>query len=178
MILDLREFETFPAQKLLIGEPDKLILDYPDVNSVKAVEINLRIQQAGEEYFCQGKVKATVDMECCRCLNGFDKEVESETDFIACAAKTQAEEATEIADDEDYVFFTGSDIQADVSDIVRQAIILSLDLKPLCAEDCKGLCPQCGINFNEQQCSCKTEKIDPRWEALKNLSGQLTENKE
>lgn len=180
MILDLREFETFPAQKLLKGEPDAFPLNYQEVNSVKTVEIDIGIQKSGEEYFCQGKVMATINMECCRCLNGFDKEVKNDTDFIICAAKTKAEEENEndVADDEDYVYFSGSDIQADVSDIVRQAIILALDLKPLCAEDCKGLCPQCGINLNEQQCSCKTEKIDPRWEGLKKLSGQLTENKE
>ena len=167
MILDLREFETFPAHKLLIGEPVEL-----------ALEADLRIQKSGEEYFCQGKVNAIVNVECSRCLNGFDLELENETDFIICSEADHAEDEKEAIDTEDYVYFSGSDIQADISEIVRQTIILSVAMKPLCSEDCKGICPQCGINLNENTCSCETEKIDPRWESLKKLSGSTTEYKE
>ena len=74
-----------------------------------------------------------------------------------------------IDDNEDYIFFKSSDLQADLSDIVRQAIILAVGMKPLCSEDCRGLCPDCGVNLNKQSCRCASEKIDPRWEGLKKL---------
>lgn len=177
MILDLREFDSFPAETVLTGDSSSLNLDFQGLNELKSLRVDLRIQESGEEYFCQGTVQATVNVECSRCLNGFDKECESSIDFIACT-ETLHDDEKDVLDTEDYAYFKDGDLQADISDIVRQAIILSLSLKPLCAEDCKGLCPQCGINLNETTCSCVKEVIDPRWEALKKLSKQTTENKE
>ncbi len=177
MILDLRQFESFPAEIVLTGDSGSLNLDFQGLNELKSVKIELRMQESGEEYFCQGTVHASVNVECSRCLTGFDKQFENSVDFIACSESLHADEG-DVFDSEDYAFFVGGDIQADITDIVRQSIILSLSLKPLCSEDCKGLCAQCGVNLNEQTCSCETEKIDPRWESLKKLSEQTTENKE
>lgn len=179
MILDLRQFESFPAEIVLSGDSSSLTLDFQGLNELKSLEVVVRIQESGEEYFCQGTVNATVNIECSRCLNGFDKEIDSSLDFIACAESLHAKvDEKDVLDTEDYAYFTGGDIQADITDVLRQAIILSLSLKPLCSDDCQGLCSQCGVNLNEQQCSCKTEKIDPRWEGLKKLSEQTNENKE
>lgn len=179
MILDLREFDSFPAETVLIGDSSSLTLDFQGLNALKSVQVDLRMQESDEEYFCQGTVKAFVNVECSRCLIGFDRKCENSVDFIACAESLhENKDDKDVLDSEDYAFFTGGDLQADISDIVRQAIILSLSLKTLCSEDCKGLCQQCGINLNEQTCSCETEQIDPRWEGLKKLSKQTTENKE
>ncbi len=179
MILDLTQFESFPAEIVLTGDSSSLNLDFQDLNELKSIQVDVRIQESGEEYFCQGTVKASVNVECSRCLNGFDKEIESTIDFIACAESLHADvDEKDVLDSEDYAYFVGGDIKADISDILRQAIILSLSLKPLCSDDCQGLCSQCGINLNEQSCSCETEQIDPRWESLKELSKQTNENKE
>ena len=177
MILDLRQFEFFPAETTMHGGLGSLNLDYQGLNELKSIDVDLRIQESGEEFFCQGTVTATVYAECSRCLNSFDIDCKNSIDFIA-KADVVNEEENDVLDTEDYAFFQGGDIQADISEILRQAIILSLSLKLLCAEDCKGLCSQCGINFNEQTCTCETEKIDPRWESLKKLSKQTNENKE
>ncbi len=179
MILDFRQFESFPAEIVLTGDSSSLNLDFQGLNELKSIQVDLHIQESAEEYFCQGTVNAIVNIECSRCLNGFDKEIECSIDFIACAESLHADvDEKDVLDTEDYAYFTGGDIQADISDILRQAIILSLSLKPLCSDDCQGLCSQCGINLNEQECSCVTEKIDPRWEGLKKLSKQTNENKE
>jgi len=57
----------------------------------------------------------------------------------------------------------------DIQEAVRQYELVSQPIKPLCKEDCAGLCPTCGINLNEKRCACKTETLDPRWEALLKL---------
>lgn len=177
MILDIRQFEYFPAETVLTGETGCLTVDFDEINELKKVRVELKIQQSGEEYFCQGDVKAVLNIECSRCLEGFDLNCEYPVDFIACAEKPVIEDK-DILDAEDYALFSDGDLQADISDILRQALILSLPLKPLCSEECKGLCAQCGTNLNEQTCSCKTEYIDPRWEALQKLTQQTKENKE
>ncbi len=169
MILDLRELNNFPAHLFLEGDPNRIAPDYDGLCGVSKVTAELDIQKSGEEYFCQGLVEATVQLECSRCLKEFDTRVGNKTDFIVCFEKPYADRSNKGLDDEDYVFFQGSDLRADLTDIVRQTIILAVGMKPLCAEDCRGLCPTCGVNLNEHTCTCNVEKIDARWEGLKGL---------
>jgi uncharacterized protein len=72
-----------------------------------------------------------------------------------------------VIDDEEYVYFQGSDFRVDITEPIRQVLILAVPLKPLCAETCRGLCASCGANLNETGCDCKRDNTDPRWEGLK-----------
>jgi uncharacterized protein len=60
-------------------------------------------------------------------------------------------------------------ITLDISQEIRDTVILGLPSKILCRQDCRGICPQCGVNLNEAECDCKQQTVDPRWEALKKL---------
>ena len=171
MILYLSEFETFPVTKQLSLD-DGFELECQGLNEIYEVELKLNIQNSGEEYYCQGEVKAIVSLECARCLSEFKKTLTSQTDFIVCSEE-KYEKEKEIIDNEDYAFYKGSELKVDLSDIVRQALILEISLKPLCSEDCSGLCSKCGVNLKEKSCSCNVEQYDPRWEALKKLSKQV-----
>ena len=64
------------------------------------------------------------------------------------------------------------DVQAK-GEAAREQLLLALPLKVTCREDCKGLCPQCGKNLNQERCSCSTEVEDPRWAALKDVRSRL-----
>jgi uncharacterized protein len=57
-------------------------------------------------------------------------------------------------------YFLGDEI--DIADLVRESLLLAQPLKKLCKEECKGLCPKCGINLNVSTCSCNKEIMDPR----------------
>ena len=57
----------------------------------------------------------------------------------------------------------------DLSDVVRQYVLTEIPIKPLCNDNCLGLCPECGINLNEEKCKCDTALADPRWGALSEL---------
>jgi uncharacterized protein len=57
----------------------------------------------------------------------------------------------------------------DLEPMVRDAVLLELPQAPLCRPDCRGLCPHCGTDLNRSQCSCETERLDPRWAALSSL---------
>jgi uncharacterized protein len=58
-------------------------------------------------------------------------------------------------------------VHIDLAEDVRQMISISVPLKLLCKEDCKGLCPKCGTNLNLGQCACKNDDVDARWEGLR-----------
>lgn len=59
--------------------------------------------------------------------------------------------------------------RAQLDQALLAEIFFALPMRPLCREDCRGLCPVCGVNLNEQSCSCQQDHIDPRWEKLKDL---------
>jgi len=61
----------------------------------------------------------------------------------------------------------------EVEEILKERIWLSIPMKPLCKEDCKGLCPTCGKDLNEGECDCPKEAIDPRFAVLKDLKLSL-----
>ena len=169
MIINLRQFDSFPAHLVVEAEKESMSIDYDSVVEVNSAAMEIDIQKSGEEFFCQGMARASVRLVCARCLDEFDKELANTTDFIVCS-KEQRESHGDVQDNEEYVYFQGSDLQADVSEIVRQSVITEVALKPLCSEECEGLCPSCGVNLNKKTCDCKTDKVDPRWEALKKLS--------
>ena len=177
MILDLREFEEFPAQTTLTTKAGEIAPIRDDVASVGAVSMALTIQQSGEEYFVQGSVAAPVAVECARCLVSFDLPLEGQVDFIVTTAEVREQQRAEAVDSEDYVVVEGNTLVADLSDIVRQALLLELPMKPVCGDDCKGLCPQCGVNRNEVSCDCQAAEIDPRWEGLKKLKSESEKRK-
>lgn len=64
----------------------------------------------------------------------------------------------------------------DLTEIVRQALMLALPMVPVCRNNCKGLCPNCGKNWNDGDCDCKTEELDPRLAALRDLLDEPDRN--
>ena len=103
--------------------------------------------------------RTTLDAVCDRCGKEFlqDKEI---TYSCMLAEELQNEDNDEI------VLLTDGEV--DLGDLARTAFILGMDTKTLCSEDCKGLCPGCGVNLNQEPCRCK-KQADPRWAALEQL---------
>jgi uncharacterized protein len=78
-------------------------------------------------------------------------------------------EAEHEMDDEDLETSYYRDDQIDLSELLREQFYLALPMKPLCRDDCRGLCPECGINLNAGTCTCAPTWEDPRLAALKEL---------
>lgn len=134
--------------------------------------VNLSVQLAGEEYFCQGTVAADFGLECARCLAEFKATFSGPTDFIIRSPQPPKEGEEGIPDDEDYVDLLEG-MKAELSGIARQTLLLALPISPVCKDDCQGLCATCGVNKNEKSCDCKTQAYDERWEGLAGLSQDL-----
>ena len=106
--------------------------------------------------------------ECSRCLEQYwqvlTPEIEEEFFPIVDVAT-----GAPVPPPEEDAFSIGADHVLDLTEAVRQAILLARPMKPLCSEDCAGLCPDCGQNLNIATCGCRGEPVDPRWESLKQL---------
>ena len=126
-----------------------------------------------------GQFNTVITTTCSRCLDEFEHPLNFElsveffpTGNILGTSPTPINEIQE-ADG----FTIGEDHVLDLSEALRQNIVLSLPTKPICKPDCAGLCQKCGQNLNHSQCECPQEQSDPRWSPLKQLlSNQITES--
>lgn len=139
---------------------------------VRDLEGNAKVTRLLRDLLVQGQVEAQVLVECSRCLDEFWTLVEGklEEQFQPIMdVETGRPVRRETDEDDDTAFEISANHEMDLTEPVRQSLIVALPLKPLCRDDCKGLCSQCGANLNEGVCDCETETVDNRWEALRQL---------
>jgi uncharacterized protein len=95
--------------------------------------------------------------------------VDAAFDLRYLPASEMATEQERELQDEDVETSYYRDDQIDLNELMREQFYLALPMKPLCREDCEGLCAQCGTNLNTGRCDCQSEWVDPRLAALREL---------
>ena len=143
-----RTSEDFSQRLALEDSPEALELRAEGATFEKPIRVELLVSRNQDQLICQGKVTATAKLECSRCLADYDQAMTSDLNFVVDLAGNSDEGESE---EEGYFLADPSLAFFEIDDLVREAIILSLQLKPLCSEECKGLCPVCGINLNRAQ---------------------------
>jgi uncharacterized protein len=170
MRIELENLEGGKGDFAHVYNPDELNPVDERVKLTAPATVNGKIRLAGNEVFVNGHVDTRAQVECDRCLKlielpvNADFELEyitgSEYETSAVAELTEAEMSVAVFDGE----------ALDVDEIVKEQILLAVPTRMLCREDCKGICPQCGVDKNTGECNCETKEIDPRWAALKDLT--------
>lgn len=114
----------------------------------------------------RGTVKAEAEVNCDRCLTGVPKTVNQIFDavFVPASDDIRHPSVELAADDLSKGIYEGDTF--DLRELAREQILLSIDTRTLCREECKGLCPKCGVDLNLKACECKEVGVDPRWAAL------------
>ena len=168
MIFDLKHCEAFPHQLELTDETVRAVIGTDNIRVIKNLKLKLNVQNSDDEYFCQGRLEATVQLECARCVKTFEKQLVTDVDFIVSPEGRNRAKEENIIDDEDYLYYD-NDLCADLWEILRQALILAVSMKPLCEENCRGFCPVCGGNRNKKQCNCRNDNSRNQFAELRNL---------
>jgi uncharacterized protein len=128
------------------------------------------IRKEGVRVIVEGALTAAVRLPCSRCIETSRLAIESAfIDVLIDSEYEPADAELELSNDAlDESLVIGGEIE--LAELIRERILLELPEMHLCSEDCKGLCPKCGINRNSASCICSDKEIDPRWAALKNLN--------
>ena len=149
--------------------PDELALDDRDLRLAEPAGVEGRIRRTGGELQVSGTLTTTVETPCARCLKPVLIPIRAEFfERFVTAVSWQGEEQHELAsEDLNLSVFDGETI--DLDELVREEIELATPVQVFCREDCKGLCPVCGVDWNLKTCKCGTQEIDSRWEKLKDL---------
>lgn len=121
----------------------------------------------------KGTIRGSVSMDCTRCLEAYRQNLEITVDeffrrhgLSAVTGDGRRLALTDVQEEDEYVIDEGA---IDMNLLVNDAVMLSLPIKHLCDDGCRGLCQTCGRNLNEGECTCVRESIDPRLEVLKAL---------
>ena len=126
---------------------------------VGKIELKATIDRRDEDLNLKAEIFSAAELICDRCLSTFQHDITAEFNSYF------SNKLSNLEDDIKPLHLNTPTI--DLSEDMRSAFVLSLPIKILCTESCKGLCPECGTNWNEESCSCHPKDTDPRWDKLK-----------
>ncbi|UFJ42069.1 DUF177 domain-containing protein [Brevibacillus humidisoli] len=156
--LEHRKGEPLPFRTTL--DPTELSQRHQEIRALGPVEVVGEAAKLGEMYYVKGEMKAEVDFACARCLKRFRSQV------TVPFSETFAPADAEVELDEDSEIHLLEEEEIELDPVLQEDFLLAMPAFPICTEECQGLCPTCGVNRNEQACSCKNERIDPRLAGL------------
>lgn len=159
----------------LVEDWSDLSLDGQSLGCISPVTFDGRVTCTGEIFLVKGSATAKVQAVCSRCLRPVELQITAQVDErFRKASHTQEQDPVrgQEADEkdwgsEDIQEFRGLMIHLD--DVVMENLVVSLPIKPLCQEDCRGLCSICGHDLNDGDCDCTIDTIDPRLSKLQQL---------
>lgn len=174
LVLDARELPRRPGamRKLdrVVPAPADLGVEMIGVPEGADLNLDLRLESVSEGVLVTGTITGPLHGECGRCLADIDEELSVNVQELFAYEKSTTDETT----DEDEIGRMQGDL-IDLEPTLRDAMVLALPVNPLCREDCPGLCPECGVRWDELPVGHTHEQVDPRWAALSKLTEKDTE---
>ncbi|MFC1989168.1 DUF177 domain-containing protein [Chloroflexota bacterium] len=159
----------------LLKEPIGSIRDYrvsevTDIaNGSSLIQGEVRLMRTDHGILVKGTLHTEIELICSRCLSSFScpLTLDIEEEYFPT---TNVVTGTSLPppDDPERFPIDGNNV-LDLTEAVRQYALLIIPMKPLCHEDCAGLCPTCGCNLNQAPCKCHIQPTDPRLSVLSKL---------
>jgi uncharacterized protein len=181
MFLDIKELEVhpldfeeeFPPDVIDLGAEARQRTPLNASGRAEVVEEHHGKHQIIKDIRLKGRLSTGVELQCARCLEPVPQQIRRDFELLYRPLGADAgRDELSITDAEAEIgYYQGNGIL--LEDVLREQVLLALPLKITCRPECKGLCPQCGKNLNQEQCSCSTEVEDPRWAALKDVRNRL-----
>ncbi|HSM36614.1 MAG TPA: DUF177 domain-containing protein [Longimicrobiales bacterium] len=144
-------------------EPDTLDWDGAEARSAGPLEVHLSVRPAGNDVIARGTVEGSVEGPCRRCL---EPAASSVREPLSLVFRRDADEG-----DPDAYPLPARGASLDLWPAVREQWLLAVPAFLQCRNDCRGLCPRCGANLNDEDCGCIADTSDTRWGPLLALAG-------
>ena len=165
---DIRSLESQAAHVDGRLAPDDPVWENGDVRPVKPIRVEGRLSQAGaSRFYFSGRVHGVTEVPCRRCLKEVEVSVDEDAHFIFSS------EGEDAADDPDVYPFDETAAMLDLRPAIRETWLLSVPGFALCRDECKGLCPNCGTDWNNGTCDCAPATSESRWDALRAIRDKL-----
>jgi len=131
------------------------------------VRARMVLKRIGADVVISGNVDTQVSLECGRCLENFSQGLFVPMELTFGAERPFKDDEVELSEEDVLRGFMDDEI--DLGHIIEEHVLLNLPMRPLCSEDCKGLCPSCGTDLNKCECGCQLNNGDPRLQILRKL---------
>lgn len=135
------------------------------------VTAGITVEREFDHLKAVGRVQVPVELTCSRCLVKYRTAVDSAFTIILrreSSRHTDVEEEIELCDD-DLISMVYSGDEIDLSGEIEEQVAIEIPIKPLCSDDCLGLCSECGTDLNKGVCSCSDNRINLKFSALKDF---------
>lgn len=154
--------ETFPG---LVA-----VQDAGECEFLSPVTVELAVAREYDHIRVKGNLKTRIRLNCSRCLGDFEADLASVFTMFYRKEDRVAfdEEEVELAE-EDLISIAYQGDEIDFAPEIAEQVIMELPLKPLCQESCRGLCPTCGVDLNEAECTCAGSSFSLKFSALKDF---------
>ena len=169
MELDLTRYRQPVSEFARTFKPEDVGDEADEYRIVTPVDLAFEIHKDKDKFRLGGTVVTELELPCSSCLEPFRLPVAAPFDLRYLPASEVSSDGEREVDDEDLETSYYENDAIDLNGLMREQFYLALPMKPLCRDDCRGLCPQCGTNLNTGNCSCAPGWEDPRLAALKNL---------
>jgi uncharacterized protein len=169
LVLDTRDLPRRPGVmrtvKRTVPTPEDLGVALIGVPTGVDLRLDLRLESVSEGVLVSGTATAQLVGECGRCLRPINDTLTVDIQELYVYERGVTDETAE----DDEVHRLRGDL-LDLEPVLRDAVVLALPNHPLCREDCPGLCPECGLAWDELSPGHGHEQVDPRWAALGGLT--------
>jgi uncharacterized protein len=169
MLLDLTRYRQPLNAFSRTFRPEEVAQPGDAYRIVAPVRLDMEVHKDKDRFRLSGTTSTELELPCSRCLEPFRLPVEAPFDQRFLPASALDAEGEREVQDEDVDISYYRDDQIDLNELLREQFYLALPMKPLCRDDCRGLCAQCGTNLNAGTCACVTDWEDPRLAPLKGL---------
>jgi uncharacterized protein len=160
LIIQLRDLDKSQGKSLTLQGPiDLKELRHPDILAFSNFTFHGEAHKEGAIVFVEGMIEGKVTARCSKCL---EPVADHSLSVPLMESFSEVEPVNDDHDEEEVDIHLIKGDKIDLAPHLREAILLDIPLVFVCEEDCKGLCPTCGTNRNQQPCSCMNERIDPR----------------
>lgn len=175
MIIDLAliRLQGKPLRVEREFSPESLALDSEILRLNGPVSASTEIRVTGERVRALGQLEAEVELTCCRCLKTMIRHISKSyrLEYRPDPESSQHHEESLKYGDLGIGFYHQDKL--DLNEVIGEQVLLEIPMNPICRDDCKGLCDQCGQDLNQAECRCTRERVDPRWAVLEGLKRKL-----
>ena len=180
MLIAVRELALRPVEFVQDLAPGMVDLG-PEVRQVTPLHVAGKAELIEEREGTQtisdirlrGEFGTLVELSCARCLEPVRLDVDADFDLVyrPLGVDRKGDEYAISEAETEIGYYQGEGLR--LEDALKEQVLLTLPVKALCREECKGLCPHCGKNWNQGTCQCEDRTTDPRWAALEELKNKL-----
>ncbi|MCX6552156.1 MAG: DUF177 domain-containing protein [Acidobacteria bacterium] len=175
LLLDVSQMREAHARIERTYPPDALPSDGDVYRIAAPFVLRCTVHKDRQQFRLVGRVEATLELACSRCLERFSLAVDEAFDVLflphaeqAAALERQAGSERQVEDDDLSTAYYQDQV-LDLGQLMQEQFYLVVPMKPLCGEDCRGLCSVCGTNLNTGRCECHPTWVDPRLAVLEQL---------